>query len=48
MRSKELQRIGTVMMKDIADALLALQGLKRQNNWHCVLHSARRLDSSIS
>jgi hypothetical protein len=28
-RSKELQRIGAVMMKDIAEALLALQGLKR-------------------
>ena len=42
-RSKELQRIGAVMMKDIAEALLALQGLKRQNNWHFVLHSARRL-----
>jgi predicted naringenin-chalcone synthase len=42
-RSKERQRIGAVMMKDIAEALLALQGLKRQNNWHFVLHSARRL-----
>ena len=38
-RSKEPQRIGAVMMKDVADALLALQGLKPQNNWHFVLHS---------
>jgi hypothetical protein len=27
------------MMKNVADALLALQGLKPQNNWHFVLHS---------
>jgi len=38
-RSKEPQRIGAVTMKDVADALLALQGLKPQNNWHFVLHS---------
>jgi alkylresorcinol/alkylpyrone synthase len=40
--SKEVRRIGAVMMTEMADLLLASHGLKRENIRHFVLHSAGR------
>lgn len=40
--SKEVRRIGSSMMKEMADALLAGQGLKQADVRHFVLHSAGR------
>jgi predicted naringenin-chalcone synthase len=40
--SKEVRRIGAVMMTEMADLLLASQGLKRADIRHFVLHSAGR------
>jgi len=40
--SKEVRRIGAAMMKEMADCLLAAQGLKRTDVSHFVLHSAGR------
>ena len=40
--SKEVRRIGATMMKEMADALMAAQGLKREDVQHFVLHSAGR------
>jgi len=40
--SKEVRRIGGVMMKEMADALLASWGLKQSDVRHFVLHSAGR------
>jgi predicted naringenin-chalcone synthase len=40
--SKEVRRIGAAMMKEMAEALLAGQGLKQADIRHFVLHSAGR------
>jgi predicted naringenin-chalcone synthase len=40
--SKEVRRIGAGMMEEMADVLLADQGLKRRDIRHWVLHSAGR------
>jgi alkylresorcinol/alkylpyrone synthase len=40
--SKDVRRIGAGMMKEMADALLASQGLKKADVAHFVLHSAGR------
>lgn len=40
--SKEVRRIGASMMKEMADALMAAHGLKREDVRHFVLHSAGR------
>ena len=40
--SKEVRRIGASMMKEMADFLLAMQGLKKDDIRHFVLHSAGR------
>ncbi|HEV8441575.1 MAG TPA: type III polyketide synthase [Methylomirabilota bacterium] len=40
--SKEVRRIGGAMMKEMADILLATQGLKQEAIRHFVLHSAGR------
>lgn len=40
--SKDIRRIGPVMMRDMAEALMRLQGLKREDIRHWVLHSAGR------
>jgi predicted naringenin-chalcone synthase len=40
--SKDVRRIGAAMMKEMADALMASQGLKRDDIRHFVLHSAGR------
>jgi predicted naringenin-chalcone synthase len=40
--SKEVRRIGAAMMKEMAEALLAGQGLKQSDIRHFVLHSAGR------
>jgi predicted naringenin-chalcone synthase len=40
--SKEVRRIGGDMMKEMADALLATHGLKKEDVRHFVLHSAGR------
>ncbi len=40
--SKEVRRIGAAMMAEMADALMAAQGLKRRDVKHFILHSAGR------
>ena len=40
--SKDVRRIGAGMMKEMADALMAAQGLKKEDIAHFVLHSAGR------
>src|SRR5262249_36997803 len=40
--SKEVRRIGAGMMKEMADGLMASQGLKKEDVRHFVLHSAGR------
>jgi alkylresorcinol/alkylpyrone synthase len=40
--SKDVRRIGAGMMKEMADALMAAQGLKTDDIAHFVLHSAGR------
>src|SRR5262249_30301607 len=40
--SKEVRRIGAAMMKEMADLLVAGQGLKQADIRHFVLHSAGR------
>jgi predicted naringenin-chalcone synthase len=40
--SKDVRRIGAGMMKEMADALLASRGLKKEEIAHFVLHSAGR------
>ena len=40
--SKDVRRIGAVMMKEMADTLMASQGLKPDDIRHFVLHSAGR------
>ena len=40
--SKEVRRIGAAMMTEMADALMAGQGLKKEDVHHFVLHSAGR------
>ncbi len=40
--SKDVRRIGAGMMKEMADALLASHGLKKEDIAHFVLHSAGR------
>ena len=40
--SKEVRRIGAVMMKEMADSLMVSQGLKKDDVRHFVLHSAGR------
>jgi alkylresorcinol/alkylpyrone synthase len=40
--SKEVRRIGAVMMKEMADSLMNSQGLKKEDIRHFVLHSAGR------
>ena len=40
--SKEVRRIGAAMMKEMADLLMASQGLKKRDIRHFVLHSAGR------
>src|SRR6185369_13927109 len=40
--SKEVRRIGAAMMKEIAEALMESQGLKKDDVRHFVLHSAGR------
>ncbi len=40
--SKEIRRIGAVMIKEMADALMVAEGLKRSDVRHFVLHSAGR------
>jgi alkylresorcinol/alkylpyrone synthase len=40
--SKEVRRIGAAMMKEMADLLIASQGLKKDDVRHFVLHSAGR------
>jgi predicted naringenin-chalcone synthase len=40
--SKEVRRIGATMMKEMADLLMASQGLKKDDIRHFVLHSAGR------
>ncbi len=40
--SKEVRRIGAAMMKEMADLLMASQGLKKDDVRHFVLHSAGR------
>jgi alkylresorcinol/alkylpyrone synthase len=40
--STDVRRIGAGMMKEMADALLAAQGLKKEDVTHFVLHSAGR------
>jgi predicted naringenin-chalcone synthase len=40
--SKDVRRIGAGMMKEMADALMAAQGLKQEDIAHFVLHSAGR------
>ena len=40
--SKEVRRIGAAMMKEMADTLMAAQGLKPSDIKHFVLHSAGR------
>jgi predicted naringenin-chalcone synthase len=40
--SKDVRRIGAGMMKDMADTLIAAQGLKHDDIRHFVLHSAGR------
>jgi len=40
--SKDVRRIGATMMKEMADALMAAHGLKREDVRHFVLHSAGR------
>jgi alkylresorcinol/alkylpyrone synthase len=40
--SKDVRRIGAAMMKEMAECLMAAQGLKRTDVSHFVLHSAGR------
>jgi predicted naringenin-chalcone synthase len=40
--AKEVRRIGAAMMKEMADTLMATQGLKQEDIRHFVLHSAGR------
>ena len=40
--SKDVRRIGAGMMKEMADALMAAQHLKKEDIAHFVLHSAGR------
>jgi alkylresorcinol/alkylpyrone synthase len=40
--AKEVRRIGATMMKEMADALMATHGLKKDDVRHFVLHSAGR------
>jgi alkylresorcinol/alkylpyrone synthase len=40
--SKDVRRIGAGLMAEMAQALLGLQGLKREDVRHWVLHSAGR------
>lgn len=40
--SKEVRRIGAAMMKEMADTLMAAQGLKKEDISHFILHSAGR------
>jgi alkylresorcinol/alkylpyrone synthase len=40
--SKEVRRIGAIMMGDMARVLMDIEGLKRENVTHWILHSAGR------